>query len=217
MDNLSQRFGTRWVLTRLNLRLAAGARLLLTGDNGAGKTTLLRILATALRPSRGQLRLFDEVVWPPNRHVRARLALMSHQHYLYEALSAVENLLLVQRLAQGGGRLAEIGEVLHKVGLTHEKTAPVATFSAGMKRRLVLARVLLLRPELVLLDEPLAHLDPPGQNLVLDLIAQMAQAKTTLVIASHNIARTKALCTHQLHLSAGLATKLCALDDRAAV
>lgn len=198
-SQLSQRYGARWIFARLNLSLPAGSRLLLTGENGAGKTTLLRILATALRPSRGEVRLFGQPVWPHGRCVRTRLALMTHQHYLYEALSAWENLYLVQRLA-GAHAQTDIAALLRRVGLDKAQNARLVTFSAGMKRRLALARVLLLQPELVLFDEPFAQLDPEGQTLVTDVIAQMAQAGTTLVIASHDVGRTKPLCTHHLHL-----------------
>jgi heme exporter protein A len=201
-SQLSQRFGSRWIWSRLELRLMQGTRLLLTGDNGAGKTTLLRVLATALRPSRGQLRLLGQPVWPHGLAVRRHLALVTHQHYLYEGLSAVDNLRYVQALA-GARAACDLNAVLEKVGLAHVGLRPMATFSAGMKRRLALARLLVLRPSLVFLDEPFAQLDPGGQDVMSQLIEQMGQGGATLVIASHDIERARRLCTHGLHLAAG--------------
>lgn len=216
-SQLSQRYGAQWVLSRLDFSLTQGSRLLLTGENGAGKTTLLRILATALRPSRGQLQLFGQSIWPHGRAARSRLALMTHQHYLYEALSARENLYLVQRLA-GPRAQGDIAALLDRVGLGRVGEAAVHTFSAGMKRRLALARVLLLKPELVLFDEPFAQLDPEGQALIARLITQMADAGTTMVIASHDIERTKLLCTHHLHLhTQGPAPKVVPLQAQEAL
>lgn len=200
-SNLSQRFRARWVLSRLTFSLPVGARLLLTGENGAGKTTLLRLLATALRPSRGEVRLFGQAVWPDGRGVRRRLGLMTHQHYLYEALNAHENLHLVRRLA-GLGADRKIASALDEAGLHADHDAPVATYSAGMKRRLALARLLLLQPELIFFDEPFAQLDPDGQALVSRIIGRMGEEGKTLVIASHDVERTKPLCTHHVHLSA---------------
>jgi heme exporter protein A len=196
---LSQRFGSRWILARLDFCLSAGTRLLLTGDNGAGKTTLLRILATALRPSRGALNLFGRPVWPAGLAVRRHLALVTHQHYLYEGLSAADNLRHVATLA-GSRVVLPAAAALARVGLAHTYSAPVATFSAGMKRRLALARLLMLQPALIFLDEPFAQLDPGGQDMVQDLIAELAAGGATLVVSSHDVARARRLCTHSLHL-----------------
>lgn len=206
-DNISQRFIQRWVLVRLSMQIDVGQRVLLTGENGAGKTTLLRICATALRPTRGQITLLGQPVWPAHRQIRTRLALMTHQHYFYENLSAQENLALVARLK--GRSQKTVTQLLQRVGLAAAAHRMVVTFSAGMKRRLALARMLLVAPELVFLDEPLAQLDPNGQRLVEDVVAELAQQGCTMVISTHDIARVKPWCTHHLHLHGG--TRPCAL------
>ena len=203
LRDVSQRFVNRWVLSHVHLRLQKGAAILLTGENGAGKTTLLRIMATALRPTRGVVRLFGEVVVPQQSEtLRARLALITHQNYLYDNLSAIENLQLVARLTQR----CDAGECLSRlaeVGLLAHAESPVRFFSAGMKRRLAFARLLLLRPELVFLDEPFGQLDPEGVRMVTALVKNMRAAETTLVMSTHDIERGHALCDEQLHLTLG--------------
>lgn len=197
-DSISHRFIQRWALVRLSMQVDTGQRVLLTGENGAGKTTLLRLCATALRPTRGQLMLLDQPAWPENRHLRMRLALMTHQHYFYENLSAQENLTLVARLK--GRHLTTVRTFLQRVGLERAKDRLVVTFSAGMKRRLALARLLLLEPELVFLDEPLAQLDQNGQRLVAQIVQELAAQGCTMLISTHDIGHVTPWCTHHLHL-----------------
>ncbi len=204
LDNVSHRFERRWVLARLNLTVQAGQTVLLTGDNGAGKTTLLRLIATAVRPTRGEVRLFGAPSQQALAHVRQRLALMTHHHYLYDGLSAQENLRLICDLSPRANA-ADIPKRLEHAGLAAHSHSQVATFSAGMKRRLALARLLLLRPELVLLDEPFTQLDPNGVRLMEEVVTTLQQGGATLIISTHDIDRGAALATAKLHLHGGFA------------
>lgn len=176
--------------------------ILLTGENGAGKTTLLRILATALRPSRGSLELFGMDAVTHQASLRGRLALMTHHHHLYEALSARENLELTVRLS-GRGALTAIPGHLDEVGLAAVASLPVGTYSAGMKRRLGLAKLLLTAPELALLDEPFGQLDPGGVQLMEDVVRRLKARGATVVMSTHDIARGEALCDAHLRLAGG--------------
>jgi heme exporter protein A len=206
LDKVSKRYGSHWALVRLSLAIPAQSAVLLTGPNGAGKTTLLRLLATALKPTRGTLRLFGA---PADEHlesVRARLGLVTHKSHLYDDLSAQENLQLVARLAP---RVAanRIPALLERVGLGARAHSAVRTFSAGMQRRLCLARVLLREPELVLLDEPFSQLDPEGVALVAEIIGELKRRGVTLVLSTHDIDRGLALCDLHLHLERGHALR----------
>lgn len=206
-DNVSHRYGGSWVLLRLSLRLPLGARVLLTGGNGAGKTTLLRLMATALRPSYGEVRLFGLDAQRDAPALRRRLGLMTHQHHFYAGLSGVQNLRLVARLvglddAEAHGVVAD---TLERVGLAAAGTAAISGYSAGMVRRLALGRMLLLRPQLALFDEPFGQLDAAGVKLVEDVLAELAAGGATWVMSSHDVARARPLCQMQVHLAAGRA------------
>ena len=195
---LSRRFGRRWAFARVDLELAAGDRLLIVGANGSGKTTLLRVLGTVLRPSLGQLRLFGEDVGQAATSVRGRVAMLSHHLGLYEDLSARDNIAVVARL--GGHGLPDTASLLDAVGL-EDRRDPVRTYSAGMRKRLQVATLLLQRPELVLLDEPFAALDPAGVDEVAQLLRGLG---ATLVVTSHRIALAARLCEQALLLDNGL-------------
>ncbi len=194
---LSRRFGRRWAFCRVDLEVPIGDRLLIIGANGSGKTTLLRTLATLLTPSGGELRLLGIDPRSDPAAVRTRLALLSHRTGLYEDLSAADNLSALARLA---GRRADPAALLERVGL-ERRPDPVRAFSAGMRKRLQIAALLLQEPELILLDEPFAALD---QTAMAELSALIRTLPGTVVIASHQIARAAALCRTALLLDGGL-------------
>lgn len=193
---LARRFGRRWAVARLDLEVHAGERLLVFGANGSGKTTLLRLLSTLLAPSAGDLRLFGLEPRADAPEVRKRLAIVSHGLGLYEDLSGMDNLRVFGALM---GRPAD-PELLVAVGL-ERRPDPVRSYSAGMRKRLALALMLLKRPDLVLLDEPFAALDPAGMDQVAGLIRSLPG---TVIVASHQIERASALCDRALLLEAGL-------------
>jgi heme exporter protein A len=200
LENLALRIMGRWVMSHVQAQVSQGAQVLLTGANGAGKTTLLRLLATALRPTRGTVCLFGLNPQASRQQGRRRLALMTHHHHFYEPLTARQNLTLVGQLTQNTDGVRHQA-LLAEVGLAAHADRPVGTYSAGMKRRLALARVNLLQPELVLLDEPFGQLDPQGVVLMQNAITAMAARGATVVMATHDIARGQALC--QVHWRLG--------------
>jgi heme exporter protein A len=204
LQDVSKRFGARWALLRLSLRLPSGAALLLTGHNGSGKTTLLRLLATALRPSAGAIRVLGLDAATSQEEIRTRIAFLSHAHFVYEDLSALENLEVLARLLGGHGRAAQ--DALVRVGLAPSDDRPVRAYSAGMRKRLALARLFLKQPELVLLDEPFGELDPAGIAEVEERVRELRAGGTTLVLATHQVDQGLELCTDRLHLEQGQAS-----------
>lgn len=202
--DVSKRYGQRWALARLSFVLPAGASLLLTGHNGSGKTTLLRLLATLLRPTTGQLVLFGQNGVAQRAALRPRIALLGHTSFLYEDLTARENCVLLARLL--GRPAAEVDGLLDQAGLAQRSDQTVRTFSAGMKKRLAIAALLLKQPALALLDEPFAALDPAGIAEMEQHIRSLSRAGTTVVLATHQVEHGQSLCTERLHLSAGRST-----------
>jgi heme exporter protein A len=185
----------------VSFEVPAGSLALLTGANGSGKSTLLRVLATALRPDRGAGAVLGHDLVTEKDAVRRRTAFLSHQTYLYEALSAEENLRIAARfLGRGAG---DLRSRLEEVGLAERAHDAVATFSAGMRRRLAFARCLMQEPEVALLDEPYAQLDAAGVRLVDDVVARLRARGSTVVMATHQLEKGAAQADVAVELRAG--------------
>ena len=201
LSDVSKRYGARWALVRLSVTVRRGAAVLLTGHNGSGKTTLLRVMATAVRPSSGKVQVLgvDTAVDPVT--VRTQVGLLSHANFVYEDLSGLENLTVLGRLL---GEPPSAGPAaLERLGLSPKDDRPVRTYSAGMRRRLALARLFLKQPAVALLDEPFVELDPAGVSELEARISELHAAGTTLVLATHHIEQGLQLCTDRLHLEQG--------------
>jgi heme exporter protein A len=185
--SLVRRFGEREALAGVSLNLAAGQTLLVLGPNGAGKTTLLRVLATLLLPHDGTVNVLGCELPRQSHLLRARVGMLGHEPLLYRDLSGRENLAFYARLydiAEPGPRIAEL---LGATGMTGRADEPVRNLSRGMAQRLAVCRATLHRPQLLLLDEPHAHLDPNATELVEPLIGRASG--TTRVLVSHDVER----------------------------
>jgi len=182
LRGLVRRFGERTVLREVSVSVPAGATLAVLGRNGAGKSTLLRILATLLRPHGGDVRVLGEELPRRGFAVRGRLGFLGHEPLLYRDLSGRENLGYHARLH--GVSTARVEEVLEAVRMRERADEPVRLLSRGMVQRLAVCRVVLHRPGLLLLDEPLANLDPAATSLVSPLIGRGSGA--TRVLTSHD-------------------------------
>jgi heme exporter protein A len=182
LDGLQRRYGERVALNALSLSLEAGQTLVVFGPNGAGKTTLLRLLATLLRPHAGRVRVLGAEL-PARAHaVRGRIGLLAHEPLLYRELSPRENLLFHARLH--GVQATCVQDVLERVGISGRAEEPLRNLSRGMVQRVAIARAVLHDPELLLLDEPHANLDPAASELVEPLIGR--DSGRTRVLSSHD-------------------------------
>jgi heme exporter protein A len=205
LHDVSKRYGRRWALARLSYTLPQGRSLLLTGHNGSGKTTLLRLVATALSPTHGRVEVRGNDCVHQRETVRREVALLSHASFLYEDLTAHQNLVVLARLLGMDSPLDVAGELLTKVGLTKRSDSPVRQFSAGMRKRLAIARLLMKAPAVALLDEPFGELDPAGIQAMEKHISELKAAGVTVVLATHLIEQGLALCEERLHLQEGRA------------
>jgi len=200
---LCRRYGRRWALVDVSFEMPEGVVAMVAGRNGSGKSTLLRTLGTAIRADHGTLRILGHDAAAERDRVREDVALLDHFTHLYEPLTALENLELVARLlGQPGGRAALLVR-LEEVGLADRAGDPVQTFSAGMRKRLALARVLLKKARVVLLDEPYGDLDPPGFLLVDGILERLRAQGATVLMATHLLRRGQALCSRALVLESG--------------
>jgi heme exporter protein A len=186
LDRVVRRYGEREALAGVSLELAQGQTLGVLGANGAGKTTLLRLLATLLRPHEGGVQVLGASLPDQAWAVRGRIGLLTHEPLLYRELTARENLTFHARLHGVGAQ--RVQEVLEAVGMTRRAEEPVRTLSRGMVQRVAVARTVLHDPELLLLDEPRANLDPAAAELVEPLIGRGTDPDRlrTRVVVSHD-------------------------------
>ncbi len=179
---LERRYGERLALADVTLTLEHGATLVVFGPNGAGKSTLLRVLAGLLRPHDGTLRVLGHRLPDEGWAVRGRIGLLGHDPLLYRDLTGRENLRYHASLHGVGGE--RIDEVLDAVGMARRADEPVRSLSRGMVQRLAVCRAVLHDPEILLLDEPRANLDPAAGELVEPLIGR--GSGRTRVVTSHD-------------------------------
>ena len=180
LADVGRAYGERVALAGVTLTVQEGETLAVFGANGAGKTTLLRILATLLRPHRGVARVLGHELPREGWAVRGQVGFLGHEPLLYRDLTARENLRFHARLH--GVKLTRVAELLEAVGLSARAGDPVHTFSRGMVQRTAVCRAVLHSPALLLLDEPLAGLDPGAVALVAPLIGS-----GTRVLISHDV------------------------------
>ncbi len=212
--DLGRAYGERVALSGVTLEVPAGSTLAVFGANGAGKTTLLRILATLLRPHRGEALVLGHALPDQGWAVRGRVGLLGHDPLLYRDLSARENLRFHARLHAAPADRIEA--LLDAVGMTRRGDEPVHTLSRGMVQRVAVCRAVLHEPELLLLDEPLANLDPGAAAAVEGLIG--AGSGSTRVVISHDVGHGLAEADLVLGLRGGrqaLAGPRAAVDEAA--
>jgi len=171
--------------------------------NGAGKTTLLRILATLSRPTSGAVKIGGHELPKGAEKARRSIGLVSHQTLLYGDLSAEENLRFYGRMYDVADLDARITQVLETVGLAHRRRDPVRTFSRGMQQRLAIARAVLHRPSLMLLDEPYTGLDQDAAARLEAVMSSVGTEGRTVVMTTHDLERGLAVADRVVILAKG--------------
>lgn len=171
------------------------------GHNGSGKSTLLRVIATALRPSVGEGWVLGRHLVREAQEVRRLVGFLAHAPGLYDDLTAWENLRFAARML--GTREDAIDGALEQVGLSRERNERVRGFSAGMQRRLALARLILAQPRLLLLDEPYNNFDAAGIGLVNDVIRQVRDSGGATLVVLHDRRQGEGLLDRTIELVRG--------------
>jgi heme ABC exporter ATP-binding subunit CcmA len=199
VDRVSKLFGSFAALRQVSVELELGRCYVLLGENGAGKSTLLRVLAGLLRPTHGAVEVFGSHA--PHA-ARERIGYMSHAPMLYDELTGAENLRYFASLYQGRQCLSP-AEVLRQVGLDPDLTRTLGQYSQGMRQRTSLARVLLPRPELLLLDEPFSNMDVESAHQMVELLARFRHNNRTIVLTTHQRELAAPIADWVLTLKAG--------------
>ncbi|MEX0993848.1 MAG: ABC transporter ATP-binding protein [Solirubrobacterales bacterium] len=185
VKDLVRRYGEREALAGVSVAVGEGETLAVFGPNGAGKTTFLRVLATLLLPHGGAVQVLGHDLPDDAQPVRAAIGLVAHDPLLYRDLSGRENLRFYARLYGLADAEDRIDELLDSVAMARRADDPVRELSRGMVQRIAVCRAVLHRPQLLLLDEPHAGLDPEAAALVEPLIGRAS--RTTRVLVTHDV------------------------------
>jgi ABC-2 type transport system ATP-binding protein len=210
LTGVRRAFGNVVAVDDLTLEVPRGTVTVLLGPNGAGKTTVVRLVTGALHPHGGAVRTLglDPEVAAEGTEVRRRCGVVPARPALYDRLTGTDNLRYAAELFQvaPGETPARIAEAADRFGIADSLEQPVGGYSTGMRARLALARAVLHQPDLLLLDEPTAGLDPESARTVLGLIDEMADDGKTVL-----------MCTHLLLEAEGLADQVVVMDHGQAI
>ena len=186
-DGLTRSFGGRRAVVDVDLELDVGECLALFGPNGAGKTTLLRLLAGLLKPTAGAARINGQLL-RGDAAARAQVGFISHQSMLYGPLTVRENVELAARLYGVRDPAVAATDALREMRVLDRAESAVRSLSRGLQQRVSIARAMVHRPRVLLLDEPYTGLDALGAATLTEMLARLRGDGATLVLVTHNIA-----------------------------
>ena len=182
---LTRKFGERTVVDHLDLQVAQGRICGFLGPNGSGKTTTIRMLCGLLTPDEGEGSCLGYDIRRESRLIKRQVGYMTQKFGLYEDLSIAENLDFIARIYQVPQRAAQVEAALQQLGLASRRNQLAGALSGGWKQRLALAACLLHEPQLLLLDEPTAGVDPKARREFWDHLHELAAAGLTVLVSTH--------------------------------
>lgn len=203
VSGLTKVYGAQPALVGLSLAVPAGSVLTVFGPNGSGKTTLLRLLATLIRPTAGGGRIGGHDLVAEREAVRRLVGVVGHGTQLYDDLTATENLTFAQALAGAPPDRQTLAAALARVGIEAQGDARARELSSGTRRRLALARVMLRRPRVLLLDEPFAGLDQESMKRLEEYIHGFRAEGGAAIVVTHSLARGLAVADRVAILAGG--------------
>jgi len=200
---LTKRFGALVALDHVDLSVRTGESVTLFGPNGAGKTTLIRILTLGLRLDDGRLSIAGFDPRKDDIEIRRRIGVISHHSFLYDDLSAGQNLEFYARLYGVADPAARSRELLELMGLAHREEDRVGDLSRGLQQRVSVARSLVHDPPLLFLDEPFTGLDPQAADRLRALLGQLREEGRTVILVTHDLRQGIELGDRWILLSRG--------------
>jgi ABC-2 type transport system ATP-binding protein len=207
VTGLTREFDSLRAVDDISFTVAAGEVFGFLGHNGAGKTTTIRMLTGQLRPTAGHARVAGCDSLTEQQRLKPLIGVVSENQNLYERMSGRENLEFAARLY--GTEMNRIDEALHQVGLLDRAKDSVKNYSNGMKQRLLIARALLHRPQIVFLDEPTRGLDPVVARDIRRVVQELSVQGVTVFLTTHYMEEADQLCGRVAFLSEG---RIVALD-----
>jgi putative ABC transport system ATP-binding protein len=210
IKGLGRRYGERWVLRELNLNLGQGEFVAVVGESGGGKTTLLNLIAGLDVPDEGEVFLADKNLYQLSDDQRTQLrgqtiGFVFQSFHLLNHLQAWQNVVLPLLLAQHPANDAKLAaeQLLDRLGLSHRRLAYPAELSGGEQQRVALARALVIKPKLILADEPTGNLDPGSAGPALALLRQQCQEIGTSIVMVTHSEQAAGLADRRLRLENG--------------
>ena len=203
VHDITKNFGSMTVLDNVNFSVKGGEFLTIVGPNGAGKTTLIKIMATLVNATGGTVEIGGFNVKKSPEKVRGIIGVISHNTYLYNDLTAGENLKFFGKMYAIPESDRRVDEVLGDTGLADRKHDRVGTFSRGMKQRLSIARAILHKPSVLLLDEPYTGLDQQASASLESVLNSLTGSGITTIMISHDLKRGLALADQVMIMASG--------------
>ena len=203
VKNLTKFFDNHPALDGIDLTVEPGKTLAIFGPNGAGKTTLIKILASIMKPSAGEVFINGFDIKHNAEDVRSQIGVVSHQTFLYSNLTAYENLLFYSRMYDVADSKQRIYQVVSMVGMQLRMHDRISTLSRGMQQRLSIARCLIHKPSIILLDEPETGLDQQAISMLWGALKEDGVKKRTIVFTSHSLERGLNACDKLIILNKG--------------
>jgi ABC-type multidrug transport system ATPase subunit len=204
VHDITKNFGSMTVLDNVNFSVKGGEFLTIVGPNGAGKTTLIKIMATLVNATGGTVEIGGFDVKKSPEKVRGIIGVISHNTYLYNELTAGENLKFFGKMYAIPEIDRRVDEVLGETGLSDRKHDRVGTFSRGMKQRLSIARAILHKPSVLLLDEPYTGLDQQASAGLESVLNSLTGSGITTIMISHDLKRGLALADQVMIMASGM-------------
>jgi ABC-type multidrug transport system ATPase subunit len=204
VKGLTKQFKEVRAVDNLNLNVFRGDVFGFLGPNGAGKSTTIRMLLTLIRPTAGNIKIFDKPLKEKRKDILRKIGAIVEKPDFYLYLSAYKNLEILGDISGANPDSKKIMELLELVGLEKRYKSKVKTFSHGMKQRLGLAQALLHDPELIILDEPTTGLDPQGMKEIRDLIIHLSKEKgKTIFLSSHILSEVELIANRMIIINKG--------------
>ncbi|MBI5652079.1 MAG: heme ABC exporter ATP-binding protein CcmA [Chloroflexi bacterium] len=203
VENLDKTFGARWALRGISFRVMPGEIVALVGPNGAGKTTLLRALTTLARPNAGKILIGKIPLMQHPNAARGALGFVGHQTFMYDDLTAFENLTFYARLYDLPDATARIHAVAQRVGIAHRLNDVTRTLSRGLQQRLTIARMLLHEPAVLLLDEPYTGLDKVAADMLDAIMLGAKNEGRAVLFSTHDLERGLAIADRAIIMKNG--------------
>ena len=207
LKNIEKSLGSKKILSGVNFSIAANEIVGLLGPNGAGKTTAFYIAAGIIFPSNGQIFINDEDVTQKPMHARANLGLgyLPQEASIFPELSVENNLLGIVELSMGDQdkKIEKLSKIVDEFGLKNILQIKGRMLSGGQRRKVEIARTLICEPDIVLLDEPFAGIDPIAVEEIKELLQEICKKNISILITDHNVRETLSLCDRAIILNEG--------------
>jgi lipopolysaccharide export system ATP-binding protein len=207
LKNIEKSLGSKKILSGINFSIAANEIVGLLGPNGAGKTTAFYIAAGIIFPSTGQILINNEDVTDKPMHARANLGLgyLPQEASIFPELSVENNLLGIVELSMGDQdkKIEKLSKIVDEFGLKNILQAKGRMLSGGQRRKVEIARTLICEPDIILLDEPFAGIDPIAVEEIKELLQEICKKNISILITDHNVRETLSLCDRAIILNDG--------------